>query len=138
MLFRTRLQSLVLSVVLSVVACAAYAGKPAPVLWSDVVITYAGQTFGFTGSQSSFAQSQDGGRIVFNLSQLDTPGTAELPDIDVSLLTPKGNHWDVVSKVDNHSYTFSGTCASQTFTTSDSGGNVIRHLYLNCRDLITD
>ena len=106
-------------------------------IYSDVRITFAGQTYEFSGVQQSFNESQDGGRVVFNLRVLGTPSFDPLPSFDPSGLPEDGNHWDVISRAGGHSYSFSGTCASQTFSTVDANGVNVRHLYLNCADLQT-
>lgn len=110
------------------------AGKPVATIFSEVQISFAGQTSGFSGSQDSFSQSQNGGRIVMDLTTLGTPLYDPLPQIDTSGLDIASNHWEVVTKVGNRSYSFVGTCASLTYATVESGLTV-RHLFLNCRDL---
>ena len=102
-------------------------------IFSDVEITFAGQTFGYSGVEKSFSQSATGGRIVFDVTQLSTPDYAPLPQIDTSLLEPTVNHWEIQTNVKARTYTYAGTCAAETFTTIDSGF-VVHHLYLNCRD----
>jgi hypothetical protein len=133
-----RIRCFVLGLALAAAASGVQAAKPVASSWADVRITYGGQTFGFSGAQTSFSQGQDGGRIVFNVNQVDTPGVESLPQIDVSSLPATGNHWEVITKVNNRSYSFIGTCASQTFTLLDPSGALIRHLFLNCRDLTTN
>ncbi len=108
--------------------------KPAAVIHSEVEITFGGQTFGFSGVEKSFSQSETGGRIVFDVTQLGTPGYTPLPQIDTNALEPTGNHWEVQSNLGARSYMFVGTCANETYTTTESG-LVVRHLYLNCKDL---
>ena len=125
-----------LCALLLVFSTASHAGKPAPAIYSEIEITYAGQTFGFSGVEKSFSQSATGGRVVFEVTQLGTPGYAPLPQIDTSALEPTGNHWELQSNLGNRSYTYVGTCAAETFTTTESGF-FVRHLYLNCRDLLT-
>jgi len=107
---------------------------PKATVYSDVQITYGGQTFGFSGVQTLFTVNQDGGRVVFSVNTVDPPGYLPLPQIDTSSLPESGNHWEVVTKVGNRSYSFAGTCASETFTTSGPNGGWIRHLFLNCKD----
>jgi hypothetical protein len=115
---------------------AAVAAKPlVPVTYSEVNITFGGQTFGFFGAENSFSQSETGGVIVFDVRQLGTPEFAPLPQVDTKTLEPKGNHWEVETNTGGHSYMFVGTCASETYTTTESG-SVIRHLNLNCKDLV--
>ena len=117
-------------------ACAASAGAaPRPSVYSDVRITFAGETFGLLGVQTSFSENQDGGRIVFDLTTIGTSDYLPLPEIDTNTLPVTGNHWEVVSKLGSHSYLFVGTCASETFSTTDSNGTVVRHMFLNCRDM---
>jgi len=107
---------------------------PKATVYSDVQITYGGQTFGFSGVQTSFSVNQDGGRVIFNVTTVDPPGYLPLPQIDTSSLPESGNRWEVVTKVGTRSYSFAGTCASETFTTSGPSGGWIRHLFLNCKD----
>jgi hypothetical protein len=111
---------------------------PKATIYSDVRITYAAQTFGFSGVQTSFTMSQDGGRVVFGVTTVDTPGYMPLPQIDTSILPEAGNHWEVVTKVGNHTYTFFGTCAAQTFTIKDANGAWVRYVFLNCKDLTSN
>lgn len=113
-----------------------HAGKPVAAIYSDIEITFGGQTFAFSGIEKSFSQSASGGRVVFDVTQLGTPGYAPLPQIDTSTLETTGNHWQVQSNLGSRSYSYNGTCAAETFTTTESG-IVVRHLYLNCRDLDT-
>jgi hypothetical protein len=120
------------------VAGTALGAKPvATGTYADVQITFGGQTFEFAGVQQSFSETQDGGRVVFDLTVVGTPGFEALPAVDPTDLPAAGNHWEVVSKVNNRSYSFVGTCASLTFTAIDSSGAVVRQLFLNCRDLTT-
>lgn len=133
---RSRISILVCGLAFAGLASAAAPSKQT--IYSDVQITYAGQTFGFGGLQSSFSQSQDGGFIQFNVTNLDTPGYVPLPQIDTGSLQPKGNHWEVVTELgSHHAYSFVGICASTTFSTTDPAGTIVRHLYLNCSDLET-
>lgn len=47
--------------------CAAGASAASrPSVYSDVRITFAGETFALLGVQTSFSESRDGGRIVFS------------------------------------------------------------------------
>jgi hypothetical protein len=114
---------------------ASAAAAPRASVYSDVRITFAGETFELLGIQTSFSESQDGGRIVFDLTTIGTSDYLPLPEIDTNTLPASGNHWEVVSKLGSHSYLFVGTCASETFSTTDSQGSVIRHMFLNCRDM---
>jgi len=133
---RSRIGILVCGLVFAGLANAAAPSRQA--IYSDVQITYAGQTFGFGGVQSSFNQNQDGGLIRFNVTNLDTPGYVPLPKIDTGSLQPKGNHWEVFTELGSHHvYSFVGICASTTFGTTEATGTIVRHLYLNCSDLET-
>jgi hypothetical protein len=129
-----RLVSLIGMAVLACGSANALAAKPIPTVWADVAITFGDQTYGFAGAQQQLTQAQDGGRILFDMTTLGTPQYNPLPQIDVSGLDASGNHWEVVTRVGHRSYTFSGTCASLTFS-SNEGGLAVRHLYLNCRSL---
>ena len=113
---------------------ASYAGKPAPTILSDVRITFAGQTYGFAGAEDSFTVAATGGRIVFQVRQLELPGYLPVPDVDVDTLETGGNRWVVETEFGRRSDAFVGTCASETYTTEDFGV-VVRHLNLNCKDL---
>jgi hypothetical protein len=118
-------------------ANSAVAGKPQPPdFYSDVRITFAGETFGLAGTQASFSISQDGGRVVFDL--MNTIGTSDylpVPEIDTETLPQGGNHWEVVAKLGRQSYVFVGICASETFSSTDATATVVRHIFLNCRDM---
>ncbi len=109
------------------------AAKPPAAVYADVEITFAGQTFGFSGPEQSFSQSASGGRIAFDLQQLQTPGYVPLPPVDVGTLEPAGNYWIVQQNLNRGPYVFTGTCASETYTTRESGV-VVRHLHLNCSE----
>lgn len=111
----------------------AQAAKPAPAAL-EVHITFAGETTVFYGPLDSFSQAQSGSRLAFQLTNLGTSDYEAVPKIDTGLLDSSGNHWEVISKVGNRSYSFVGTCASLTFSSEDSG-SVVRHLFLNCKDL---
>ena len=111
---------------------------PKATIYSDVQITYAGQTFGFSGSQTSFSINQDGGRIVFSVIAVAPPGYLPLPQIDTSELPESGNRWEVVTKVGKNTYNFIGTCAAETFTAVDVNGASVRRLFLNCKDLTSN
>jgi hypothetical protein len=116
-------------------ATAASAAAAKPSVYCDVRITFAGETFGFSGAQSSFSQSQDGGRIVVDVTTVGTYDYLPVPEIDTTTLSASGNHWEVAPKLENHSYLFVGTCASATLNTTDSTGATVRHLFLNCEDM---
>lgn len=117
-------------------SAAAAAAKPAPTIYADVEITFAGQTFGFGGIEESFSQTAEGGRIVFQVTELSTPGYVPLPQVDVGVLPAHGNQWEIQSDHGKQSDVAVGTCASATFTTVESG-LVVRHVYLNCKELET-
>ncbi len=125
-----------LCAVLLAFSASCVAGKPSVTIYSEVEISFGGQTFGFSGVEKSFSQSESGGRIVFDVTQLGTPGYVPLPQIDTSALESTGNHWEVQSNLGTRSYTYAGTCAAETYTSTESGF-FVRHLYLNCRDLTT-
>lgn len=111
-----------------------FAAKPGPTILSDVRITFGGQTFGFAGPEESFSQVATGGRIVFQVRQLELPGYLPVPDVDVDALEPDGNRWVIETDSGKRSDLFVGTCASETFTTEDAGV-LVRHLNLNCKDV---
>jgi len=115
-------------------ASGAALAAPKATVYSDVQITYGGQTFGFSGIQTAFTVNQDGGRVVFSVTTVDPPGYLPLPQIDTSSLPEAGNRWEIVTKVGTRSYSFAGTCATETFTTSGPNGGWVRHLFLNCKD----
>lgn len=119
------------------IACAgnAAAAPPKPGIYSDIRITFAGETFGFSGAQASFSQNQDGGRIVVDVTTISTYDYLPLPEFDTDTLSAPGNRWEVVPKLENHSYLFAGTCASQTFSTTEANGIIVRHVFLNCKDM---
>ncbi len=119
------------------VASGAASAKPPASTYAEVLITFGGQTFGFSGPEESFSQSADGGRIVFELTQLQTPGYDPLPPVDPNALDASGNHWVVQPNLGKRPYAFAGTCASETYTTDEAGG-VVRHLNLNCSELDVD
>lgn len=115
----------------------ALAAKGISPIYSDVAIAFGGQVYGFSGPQQSFVQTQDGGRIVLELTTLGSPGNFQVTQIDSDSLTRAGNQWEVVTRIGNKNYTFSGTCSSETFNSSESGLTV-RHLYLSCQDLTSN
>ena len=121
----------------ALVAAAAADAKPPAATMADVQITFGGQTFGFSGPEESFSQSAEGGRIVFEPTQLQKLGYTPLPDVDIDALEAHGNRWIVQPNLVKHSYAFVGTCASQTYTTTESGV-IIRHLNLNCSEFDAD
>lgn len=110
------------------------AAKPAAAVYADVHITFGGETSVFSGPLDAFSQAQNGGRLAFQLTNLGTSDFDAVPQIDTGLLEPNGNHWEVISKVGNRSYSFVGTCASLTFSAIESG-SVVRHVFLNCSDM---
>jgi hypothetical protein len=115
------------------VATTARAAKPAPV-YADIVITFAGQSFGFAGPLRYFDISDEGGRIGFDLATLESQGYAPRPDIDAEALRMAGNRWQIVAFGGRSPEIFSGTCAVESFATNESGARV-QHIYLNCADL---
>jgi hypothetical protein len=124
-----------IGVILLGVSAGVQAGKPVvTTTYSDVYITVGTQTFGFSGAEKSFSQSATGGRIVFDLTQLGTPGFTPSPQVDTGALEAQGNHWEIQSNLGTKSYLFVGTCASETYTTTE-GSATVRHLNLNCKDL---
>ena len=114
---------------------AAAAGQTRPLVYSDVRITFAGSSFGLIGVQTSFSQNQDGGKITFNLTTVDTLDYSPVPQIDTAALSTTGNHWEVVSKLGKKTYTFIGTCASETYSVASENGSLVRELFLNCQDV---
>jgi len=123
------------AVLLVVAATKANAAKPAPV-YADVVITYAGQTFGSGGPLRYFDVSEAGGRIGFDLTTLATPGYSPRPNIAPVDLPLAGNRWEVVMFFDHSHETITGTCAAESFSTTE-GDTQVQHIYLNCADLDT-
>jgi hypothetical protein len=116
----------------------AVAAPPKMSIYSDVRVTFAGETFGFSGAQASFSQNQDGGRIVLDVTTISTYDYLPLPEFDTGTLSAPGNHWEVVPKLENRSYLFAGTCASQTFSTTEANGIIVRHVFLNCKDMASN
>ena len=114
----------------------ALAGKPNFSVYSEVAITFGGQTYSFAGLQQSYAQTQDGGRIVLELTTVGTLDYSPRPEI-AGNLEDYGNHWEVVGRVGRQTFTFTGTCASQTLSRSQSG-IWVRHVFLNCTALTSD
>jgi hypothetical protein len=118
---------------LVVAATKANAAKPAPV-YADVVITYAGQSFGFAGPLRYFEASEAGGRIGFDLATLATPGYSARPNIGASELPAAGNRWEMVAYIGRGHETIAGTCAAESFAMTE-GDTRVQHIYLNCIDL---
>lgn len=110
----------------------ARAAKPAPV-FADVVITYAGQSFGFSGPMHYFEASEAGGRIGLDVTTLETPGFMPRPNIDGELRAP-GNRWELVGFGGRSPMTIVGTCAVESFSATENDVTV-QHVYLNCIDL---
>jgi hypothetical protein len=106
-------------------------GEAAPVY--DVV-TYAGQTFGSAGPLRYFEMSENGGRIGFDLTTLATPGYSPRPEIGTGGLPASGNRWEIVEFIGRSHETISGTCAAESFATTEGDASV-QHIYLNCVDL---
>jgi hypothetical protein len=121
------------AVLLILAATKANAAKPAPV-FADVVITYAGQSFGFGGSLRYFDVSETGGRIGFDLLTVGSPGYAPSPNLAPVELPLTGNHWEMVMFIGRSHETISGTCAAESFSTTE-GDTQVQHVYLNCVDL---
>jgi len=121
------------AVMLCVSIGSASAARPAP-QYADVVITYAGQTFGFAGPLRAFAASESGGRISLDLTTLSTPGYAPRPDIGGVDLGAPGNRWQLVGFGGHAPLTITGTCAVESFATVVDGV-VVQNVYLNCVDL---
>ncbi|HXR62432.1 MAG TPA: hypothetical protein VN720_02665 [Rudaea sp.] len=112
---------------------AADAAKPADV-YADVIITYAGQTFGFAGPLRYFEVADGGGRIGIDLTNLETPGYSPRPDVDPANLPTSGNRWQLVAYIGRSVQTIAGTCAVESFATTQQGVRM-QHVYLNCVDL---
>jgi len=129
-----RSSTLVAALLLAAASGNALAAKGIPAIYSDVAIAFGGQVYGFSGPQQSFVQTQDGGRIVLELTTLGTPANFPVTQIDSGTLDAAGNQWDVVTRIGNKNYTFSGICSSETFSSKESGVTV-RHLFLSCQDL---
>ena len=118
---------------LSVAIGSASAARPAP-LYADVVITFAGQTFGFAGPLRAFDVSEGGGRISLDLRTLSTPGYAPRPDIGGVDLGAPGNRWQLTGYGGHAPLTITGTCAVESFATVQSDA-IVQNVYLNCVDL---
>src|SRR3569832_3025508 len=83
----------------------ALAAKPNSALYSVVAITFGGQTYSFAGAQESYGQTQDGGRVVMELTSVCTLDYSPRPEIGATLAV-FGNHWDVVARVGHQTFTF--------------------------------
>ena len=118
---------------LPVAVASAHVAKPLP-LYVDVVITYAGQTFGFAGPLRAFDASESGGRISLDLTTLSTPGYAPRPDIGGVDLGAPGNRWQLIGLGGHAPLTITGTCAVESFATVEDGA-IVQNVYLNCVDL---
>jgi hypothetical protein len=121
------------AVLLIVAATKANAAKPEPV-FADIVITYAGQTFGFGGPLRYFDVSETGGRIGLDLLTLGSPNYASRPNAAPVELPLAGNRWEMVMFVGHSHETITGTCAVESFAMAE-GDNQVQHIYLNCVDL---
>jgi len=119
--------------VLAATTTTANAAKPAPV-YADVVITYAGQSFGFAGPLRYFEVSDNGGQIGFDLATLATPGYSPRPNIGAAELPLVGNRWQVLAFIGRGHETIAGTCAVELFSATE-GDTRVQHIYLNCVDL---
>lgn len=113
----------------------ARATPPAPA-WADVVVTFAGQSFGFAGPLRWFDATDAGGRIGFEIRSLATPGFTPRPTIETARLRTPGNRWQIVTFGGRAPQAMEGTCAVESFTTFDDGVRV-QHVFLNCADLDT-
>jgi hypothetical protein len=111
----------------------ARAARPEPV-YVDVVITYAGQSFGFSGPLRYIEVSDAGGRIGLDLTTLEAPGYSPRPNINDTELQVSGNRWQVVAFLGRSPEIIAGTCAIETFATTTSGVKM-QHVYLNCVEL---
>lgn len=118
---------------LPVALASASAARPAPV-FADVVISYAGQSFGFAGPLRIFDVSESGGRIGLDIKSLGTPGYSPRPDIGGAELRAPGNRWKVTGFAGHAPLTIAGTCAVEAFATIESDA-IVQHVYLNCVDL---
>ena len=110
----------------------ARAARPAPA-YADVVITFAGQSFGFSGPLRYFEASPAGGRIGLDVTTLATPGYMPRPGIDGELRVP-GNRWEMVVFGGRAPTAIVGTCAVESFSAIENDFTV-QHVYLNCVDL---
>jgi hypothetical protein len=125
---------LVAAAVLLLTITTARAASPAPA-YVDIVITYAGQSFGFSGPLRFFEASDAGGRVGLDLTTLETPGYSPRPNIDAAELRVPGNRWQMVAFAGRRApVTIEGTCAVETFATTENDVRV-QHVYLNCVDL---
>jgi hypothetical protein len=122
-----------LLVTMTMTMTTARAASPAPA-YVDVVITFAGQSFGFSGPLRYFEASDAGGRIGFDLTTLETPGYSPRPNIDVAELRMPGNRWQLLAFAGRAPVTIAGTCAVESFATTENDVRV-QHVYLNCVDL---
>lgn len=113
----------------------AHAAKPMPV-YADVVITFAGQSFGFAGPLRHFEVTDAGGQVVLDPRTLESAPDVPPSDLDVSTLREPGNTWQVLANVNHSLAVFTGTCAVESFWTTEAGVSVL-HVYLNCADLDT-
>ena len=128
-----RLLCAVLLLATLTVAATARAAKLAPV-HADIIITFAGQSFGFAGPLRYLDISDEGGRIGFDLTTLESQDYAPRPDIDAGALRLAGNRWQIVVFGGRSPEIFAGTCAVESFATND-GDVRVQHIYLNCVDL---
>jgi len=112
---------------------AAEAAKPVS-MYAEVVITYAGQTFGFGGPLRYFEVADGGGRIGIDLTNLETPGYSPRPVIDPAALHAPGNRWQLIAYIGRSAEIISGTCAVESFATTQQDARM-QHIYLNCVDL---
>lgn len=118
---------------LPVALASANAAQPAPAS-ADIVITYASQSFAFSGRLRYFDVSESGGRLGFDVRALGTPDYSPRPDIGNADLRMPGNHWQVVGFAGRFPLTIEGTCAVESFATAE-GDATVQHIFLNCVDL---
>lgn len=118
---------------IAAMATSARATKPAPA-YVDVIITYAGESFGFSGPLRYFDLSDAGGRIGFDVTILETRAFSPRPNIDVADLRMPGNHWQLVLFGGRTPETIAGTCAVESFVTTENDVR-LQHVFLNCVDL---
>jgi hypothetical protein len=113
----------------------AHAARPMPVD-ADVVITFAGQSFGFAGPLRYFEATDAGGQVVLDPRTLESAPDVPLEDVDVATLDARGNTWQVLAYVNHSVAVFTGTCAVESFRSTEAEVSVL-HVYLRCADLDT-
>ena len=120
-------------VIAMVAATGALAAKPRPE-YAEVVITFAGQSFGFAGRLRHFEVNDAGGQVALDLATLESPAFAPPSDVDATVLRAPGNNWQVVTYLNRSPVVFSGTCALESFRATEFEVSIL-HVYLNCADL---